>query len=604
MVRRRLIAFVLFTMVPVLGLTLISCGGGGGGGGGNGPPSPTPAPPIADISGSWSFTNTGSVTYTDRSGSYTDPVSGSGTITIQQNGSNISWTEPVLNVIRAGTLSADIASVSGIFAVPSNPDVVVTSNTYTSTGQYTITVTGPGVTTERIVMNGQGSAAGTYFGDGWRVTGADQLILTRTISNPPPTVHTLPATAVTRTTAQLNGDVTSNGSSTTVWFEWGTDPNLATYSPTTPQSVGSGAAGQAVSVNLTGLVTGTRYHFRVAASNSGGTSRGAILSFTPGDPPTVTTLPATSVTDNSADLNGNVVPNGLATTAWFEWGRDSNLATYGTTTPQSVGSGTVSQVASVTLTGLLPGTHYYFRVAASNGAGTERGAILGFITTGTYTFSNALGFNGANRTFVPDNLALNPSRITVESRVRLKRMGQSTSDHQFILSKGNDRTLGAYYLYATTDIFQFAIGRSNYEQVNVATPHISTVNRWYHVAGTYDGSTIRIYVDGILQGSAPASIPIGNTAPLTAGFHDMSNFLYYLTGDLCEVRIWNFARTASEIQADMNLSLTGTEAGLVGYWPMSEGFGQVAHDLTVNRNDAQLGSTPGVDSFDPTWVIR
>ncbi len=598
---RGIVALILYAFLAIF---LVACGSSGGGGEGNVSPSSTPPPPIADISGLWDFTNTATVTYTDSSGTDTTPASGSGTVTIQQNGSNISWTEPVLNVIRAGTFSGDNVSVSGVFVVPLDQNVVVTNNTYTSTGQYTSTITGQGYTNERIVMNGQGSAAGTYFGDRWTATGTDQLILTRSPSCRPPTVHTLPATSVTTTTAQLNGDVTSNGSSTTVWFEWGTDPNLVTYSTTTQQTVGSSAVSQAVSANLTGLVTGTTYYFRVAASNSCGTSRGAILSFTPGGLPTVTTLPATLVMDNSAVLNGNVIPNGLATTAWFEWGTDPNLVTYSTTTPQSVGSGTTSQHASVTLTGLFPGTHYYFRVAASNSAGTQRSDILGFITTGTYTYSYALGFNGTNKTFVPDNLALNPSQITVEARVRLKRMGKSTSDHQFILSKGNDKTLGAYYLYATTNIFQFAIGRSNYEQVNVATPPISTVNHWYHVAGIYDGSTIKIYVDGVLQGSALANISIGNTAPLTLGFHDMSYFLYYLTGDLCEIRIWNFARTASEIQADMNLSLTGTEAGLVGYWPMSEGFGQVAHDLTVNGNDAQLGSTPAVDSFDPTWVIR
>lgn len=606
-IRNRLIAFVLFTMFPVWGLTLTSCGGGGGGGTANGPPPQTPETPtpslVTDISGSWDFSNEGSVTFTDNSGASTDPAGGKGTVTIQQNGSNISWTEPILNVTRSGTFSGGIVSVTGKFVVPLDPDVVVTKNIYTSTGPYTSSVTSPGVTTEKIVMSGQGSAAGTYLGGWWTATGTDQLTLTRRKSGSP-TVHTLPATDVTTTTARLNGDITSTGSSTTVWFEWGTDPNLSTYNTTTSQSVGSSASTQAVSMDLTGLVTGTTYHFRVAASNASGTSRGAILSFTPGVKPAVDTLSATSVTDNSAVLNGTVIPNGLPATAWFEWGRDSNLATYSATASQSVGSGTVGQTVSATLTDLLPGTHYYFRVAASNSAGTQRGAILGFITTGIYTYANALGFTGASEASVPNDNALSPSRLTIEARVRLKRMGQTSYDHQFILSKGNDKTPGAYYLYATADFFQFAIGRSNYEQVNVATSSISTVNRWYHVAGTYDGSNVRIYVDGVERGSAPANISIGNTAPLTFGFHDMSGFPYFLTGDLCEVRIWNFARTAIQIQADMNLSLAGTETGLVGYWPMSEGFGQTAYDETMNGNDARLGRTPDAEPSDPIWVIR
>ena len=60
-------------------------------------------------------------------------------------------------------------------------------------------------------------------------------------SGPPlPTVTTLPADPIADTTATLNGTVNPNGQETEAWFEWDTDPNLANFTATSPQSVGSG----------------------------------------------------------------------------------------------------------------------------------------------------------------------------------------------------------------------------------------------------------------------------------------------------------------------------------------------------------------------------
>jgi hypothetical protein len=44
------------------------------------------------------------------------------------------------------------------------------------------------------------------------------------------------------------------------------------------------------------------------------------------------------------------------------------------------------------------------------------------------------------------------------------------------------------------------------------------------------------------------------------------------------------------------------DSPLEGYWPLNEGRGQVAYDWSGNGNHGQLGSTPGVDSNDPTWM--
>lgn len=43
-------------------------------------------------------------------------------------------------------------------------------------------------------------------------------------------------------------------------------------------------------------------------------------------------------------------------------------------------------------------------------------------------------------------------------------------------------------------------------------------------------------------------------------------------------------------------------SGLAGLWPLNEGSGQVAHDLSLSGNHGQLGSTPDVDASDPAWV--
>jgi exo-beta-1,3-glucanase (GH17 family) len=100
----------------------------------------------------------------------------------------------------------------------------------------------------------------------------------------PPAVTTLAATSVSGTGATLNGNVTPNGLPTDAWFEWGTDPVLASYSTTSKQPMGFGTTGLPVSDTLTGLAAGTTYYARVAAGNSSGTTRGTIVDFTP-EPP-------------------------------------------------------------------------------------------------------------------------------------------------------------------------------------------------------------------------------------------------------------------------------------------------------------------------------
>jgi phosphodiesterase/alkaline phosphatase D-like protein len=147
-------------------------------------------------------------------------------------------------------------------------------------------------------------------------------------------------------------------------------------------TIGAGTTAQSVSATITGLTSGTQYYYRVAATNASGTQKGAIASFTtavPNSPPTVTTSAADNVTTTGATLHGTVLPNELATTGWFEWGTDANLASFTPTPSQSLGSGKISVAITENLA-LSAGTTYYFRVAASNSVGTSKGTILTFDT--------------------------------------------------------------------------------------------------------------------------------------------------------------------------------------------------------------------------------
>ena len=72
----------------------------------------------------------------------------------------------------------------------------------------------------------------------------------------------------------------------------------------------------------------------------------------------------------------------------------------------------------------------------------------------------------------------------------------------------------------------------------------------------------------------------------------------YYTGNVDELRVWNYARTETEIQNDYNKVLTNAP-GLVGYWSFDEGSGQTFNGIGPT---GRLGSTTGIDSDDPTWV--
>ena len=107
-------------------------------------------------------------------------------------------------------------------------------------------------------------------------------------------------------------------------------------------------------------------------------------------------------------------------------------------------------------------------------------------------------------------------------------------------------------------------------------------NEWLHVAFSFDGTTCKLFVNGELADSTDeAAGLIPNPVPISI---IGSKFL----GKIDEVRIWNLARSQTDIQSTMNGVLSGDETGLVAYYPMDVNENWMLIDHSVNDNHASI----------------
>ena len=130
-----------------------------------------------------------------------------------------------------------------------------------------------------------------------------------------------------------------------------------------------------------------------------------------------------------------------------------------------------------------------------------------------------------------------------ESLDREQRMAGCNLQGQRQLLPGGD--------IATGRCAGVSAARSVHTDVVLYGPAPLTVNTWTHLAATYDGTTMRLYVNGAQVASQAQTGAIAtSTDPLQIGGDSI--YGQYFQGAIDEVRIYNVALTAAEIQADMN----------------------------------------------------
>ncbi len=210
---------------------------------------------------------------------------------------------------------------------------------------------------------------------------------------------------------------------------------------------------------------------------------------------------------------------------------------------------------------------------------------------------NALLFDGANdEVVIPDDASMRFSTtqpMTVECWFRLNEAPGTIH----ILGRTNCSSWLNYQIAISADQLLFYAPDGN----AVSTPFTPVIEQWYHVAGTDDGTTPHLFLNGVEQGTLTSFSPQNDPAPFKIGG---SGNCQHLKGQIDEVRLWNVARTVAEVNASMHQSVPCNSAGLVGYWNFDEAIGdQQVLDCSSAGNNGTLGASSGFESDDPVRVV-
>jgi hypothetical protein len=219
-------------------------------------------------------------------------------------------------------------------------------------------------------------------------------------------------------------------------------------------------------------------------------------------------------------------------------------------------------------------------------------------------FGNALQFNETETTGFIDMGSSNDMRVseslTMEAWINPTGKGIDDIWGGMIINKE-----GEYELFRTQDgTIRWAITNSSPGWNWQGTQYESPENQWLHVAVVYDKTEIKTYFNGVLFHSQPGSGNIGD-------FYGAANALFIggrqnnaaqrFQGLIDEVRVWNTARSASQIQSTIADTLgplyySSADSGLIGYWRFDSTYtyfnGEVDEtstpDLSFYKNDGYI----------------
>lgn len=222
--------------------------------------------------------------------------------------------------------------------------------------------------------------------------------------------------------------------------------------------------------------------------------------------------------------------------------------------------------------------------------------------------------SGSNTSYVriPNSPAFSLQTFTLEAWVQRVGNGYGMTldgNGAGILVKGFEGAVGTHivswhlnYTHTGRVIFDLVHTFAG-SGVYVLTPELADPLARHHLAATFDGAMVRVVVDGALAGSAAwtlGSVHYGADDVLIGATNFGAGFLRRFDGWIDDVRIWDHARTSEQIAASMNCRLSGSEPGLVAYWPFDGGD---FADLTGHGHVGGAVPPAGPHTFGPLAAL-
>jgi len=284
--------------------------------------------------------------------------------------------------------------------------------------------------------------------------------------------------------------------------------------------------------------------------------------------------------------------------------RGSSLATATSVTMGGVALENLIVVDDRTLTGNVP-AHAIgaVDVSVTTASGTARlpsGFTFRYCAAAAGT---ALHFAGAQRVVFGNGTMIQQN--TLEAWVKVASGVRSGSTVLTVQTSPDNPCGEGYHLWDFDNDLRYVVdhlGCGSGQSLAYTGP---STNIWTHLAGTFDGTDMSLYVNGRLVQRAPVTRqwPIPTARYAIAGDYSFCCGVHaFYAGELDELRIWSRARTAQEIRDGMHRQLRGDELGLVAYWRLDEGSGTQARPTGVGTVGT-LGSGAGMPQWVPSGAI-
>ncbi len=255
-------------------------------------------------------------------------------------------------------------------------------------------------------------------------------------------------------------------------------------------------------------------------------------------------------------------------------------------------------------TGLSNLTDYYWKVRAMSITDTSYWSETFSFITEYDDNEYSLSFDGIDD-YVDCGDILNDLVLPASFQIYFK-LNSSETKTLFITDNGNGTNYNGYWINASTSKIAVSYGdgewAGNGERRSGLADVDLTLDVWYSITCVVRGpQDMSIYLndtslDVTYEGSG-GDIHY-TTDPFKIGVrHSVTHDPIYFDGLLDELRIWDIALNATQVESNYNISLNGDETGLVAYWKFNEGTGSTLYDSTINSNNGSIyGATWSTDS--------